>query len=153
MFWKATYHFWLVSLMFIFLWLKKQLIMPYIKMNCHENYFCIIELQCSFHGLGISNIKLWSLFYSTNQLYMVNYSSQLPVFHYDDVTMGVIASLITSLTIVYSTIYSDADQRKHQSSASLAFVWGIHRWPVNSPHTWPVMQKMFPFDDIIMWCI
>ena len=48
--------------------------------------------------------------------------------------MGAIASLITSLTIVYSTIYSDADQRNHQSSASLAFVRGIHRGPVNSPH-------------------
>ena len=50
----------------------------------------------------------------------------------------------------YSTIYSDADQRKHHSSASLAFVWGIHRGPVNSPHKWPVMRKMFPFDDVIM---
>ena len=39
--------------------------------------------------------------------------------------MGTMASQITSLTIVYSTVYSDADQRKHQSSASLAFVWGI----------------------------
>ena len=47
--------------------------------------------------------------------------------HYDDVIMGAIASQITSLTIVYSTIYSDADHRKHQSSASLAFVWGIPR--------------------------
>ena len=64
--------------------------------------------------------------------------------------MGAIASLITSLTIVYSTVYSDADQRKHQSSASLAFVWGIHLGPVNSPHKWPVRRKMFPFDDVIM---
>ena len=64
--------------------------------------------------------------------------------------MGVIASHITSLTIVYSTVYSYADQRKHQSSASLAFVQGIHRGPVNSPHKWPVTQKMFPFDDVIM---
>ena len=47
--------------------------------------------------------------------------------HYDDVRMGAIASQLTSLTIVYSTVYSDADQRKHQSSASLAFVRGIHR--------------------------
>ena len=47
--------------------------------------------------------------------------------HYDDVIMTTIASQITSLTSVYSTVYSDADQRKHQSSASLAFVWGIHR--------------------------
>ena len=53
--------------------------------------------------------------------------------HYGDVTMGTIPSQITSLTIVYSTVYSGADQRKHQSSASLAFVQGIHRGPVNSP--------------------
>ena len=60
---------------------------------------------------------------------------------------------ITSLTIVYSTVYSDAHQKKHQSSASLAFVRGIHRWPVNSPHKWPVTRKMFPFDDVIMICL
>ena len=65
--------------------------------------------------------------------------------------MTTIALQITSLTIVYSTIYSGADQSKHQSSASLAFVWGIHRGPVNSPHKWPVTRKMFPFDDVIMW--
>ena len=70
--------------------------------------------------------------------------------HYDDVRMGAIASQITSLTIVYSIVYSDADQRKHQSSASLAFVRGIHRGPVNSPHKWPDTRKMFPFDDVIM---
>ena len=64
--------------------------------------------------------------------------------------MGMIASQITSLTIVYSTVYSDADHRKHQSSASLAFVRGIHRGPVNSPHKWPATRKMFPFDDVIM---
>ena len=59
-----------------------------------------------------------------------------PPSHYGDVIMGTIASQITSLTIVYSTVYSRADQRKHQSSASLAFVRGIHRGPVNSPHKW-----------------
>ena len=47
--------------------------------------------------------------------------------------MSPAASQITSLTIVYSIDYSGTDQRKHQSSASLAFVWGIHRRPVNSP--------------------
>ena len=64
--------------------------------------------------------------------------------------MSTIASQVSSLRIVYSTVYSDADQRKHQSSASLAFVWGIHRGPVNSPHKWPVTRKIFPFDDGIM---
>ena len=71
-------------------------------------------------------------------------------FHYCDVIMGAVASQITSITIVYSTVYSDADQRKHQSSASLAFVRGIHRGLVNSPHKCPVTRKMFPFDDVIM---
>ena len=47
--------------------------------------------------------------------------------------MGPMASQITSLTIVYSTVYSDSDQRKHQSSASLAFVRGIHRGPGKFP--------------------
>ena len=70
--------------------------------------------------------------------------------HYSDVTMGAMASQITSLTIVYSTIYSDADQRKHQSPALLAFVQGIHRWPVNSTHKWLVTRKMSPYDDVIM---
>ena len=50
----------------------------------------------------------------------------------------------------YSIVCSGADQRKHQSSASLAFVRGIHRWPVNSPHKGPVMQKVFPFHGAIM---
>ena len=70
--------------------------------------------------------------------------------HYDNVKMGTIASQITSLTIVYSTVYLDTDQSKHQSSASPAFVWGIHRGPVNSPHKWTVTRKMFPFEDVIM---
>ena len=47
--------------------------------------------------------------------------------HYNDVIMGAMASQITNLTIVYSTVYAVADQRKHQRSASLDFVRGIHR--------------------------
>ena len=70
--------------------------------------------------------------------------------HYIDVIMTTMASQITSLMVVYSTVSSGADQRKHQSYASLTIVWGIHRWPVNSPHKWPVTRKMFPFDDVIM---
>ena len=70
--------------------------------------------------------------------------------HNNNVIMGAVPSQITSLTIVYSAVYWGTDQRKHQSSASLAFVRGIHQWPVNSPHIWPVTRKMFPFDDVIM---
>ena len=64
--------------------------------------------------------------------------------------MGAMVSQITSITSIYSTVYPGADLRKHQSSASLAFVQGIHRWPVNSAHKRPVTGKMFPFDDVFM---
>ena len=64
--------------------------------------------------------------------------------------MSAMTSQITSHTTVHSTVYSGADQRKHQSSALPAFVGGIHRSPVNSPHKGPVTWKMFPFDDVIM---
>ena len=82
--------------------------------------------------------------------------------HYSDIILTAMASQITSLTIVYPSVYSSADQRKYQSSASLAFVreihrWpalafvrGIHRWPMNFWHKGPVTRKMFPFDDVIM---
>ena len=73
-------------------------------------------------------------------------------YHCNDVIIGTMASQITSLAIVYSTVYSGADQAKHQSSASLAFARGIHWWPVNSPHKGPVTRKMFPFHDVIMRC-
>ena len=84
----------------------------------------------------------WSLF--------IPCSLVLDFDHYDDVIMTMLASQITSLTVVYSIVYSGVNQRKHQSSASLAFVWEIHRGPVNFPHKGPVTRKMFPFDDVIM---
>ena len=103
-----------------------------------SSYFFLPQIGRNYenHTISLLPLPFW------NHVSMVN--------HYSDVIMGTIASEIASLTIVYSTIYSDADQRKHQSSASLAFVWGIHRGPVNSPHKWPVTRKMFPFDDVIM---
>ena len=70
--------------------------------------------------------------------------------HYNDVIMDAMASQFTSLTIVYSTVYSDTDERKHQSYGSLAFVRGIHQWPVNSPQKGPETRKMFPFDDVFV---
>ena len=69
---------------------------------------------------------------------------------YGDVIMAAMASKITGVLIVYSTVCSGADQRKHQSLTPLAFVRGIHRWQVNSPHIGPVTRKMFPFADVIM---
>ena len=72
--------------------------------------------------------------------------------HYSDVITSALASQITRLAIVYLNVYSGADQRKYQNSASLAFVRGIHRWPANSLPKGLVKRKIFPFDDDIM-CI
>ena len=77
---------------------------------------------------------------------------QKPLTHYNAVIMNTVSSQITSLTIVYPNFYSGADQRKHQNSASLAFVRGNYQEPVNSPHKVPVTWKMFPLDDVIMQC-
>ena len=77
----------------------------------------------------------------------VRSSSKGVKFHFTDVIRSTIGAQITSLTIVYSTVYSGADQRKCQSSASQAFVFT--RGPVNSVHKRPVTQKMFPFDDSV----
>ena len=64
--------------------------------------------------------------------------------------MDAMASQFSSVSIVDSAVCSGADQRIYQSSASLAFVRGIHRWPVDSPHKGPVMRTKFPFDNVIM---
>ena len=96
-------------------------------------------------------IRLWWLRENVAGTCWFNSVSIMVADHYNDVIMGAMASQITSLTIVYSTVYSGADQRKHQSSAWLAFVGGIRRGQVNSPHKGPVTRKIFPFDDVIMW--
>ena len=63
--------------------------------------------------------------------------------HYSDAIMCAMASQITSLTIVYSTVYSGAGHRKTPNLRVTGLCWGIHRWPVNSPHKWPVTRKIF----------
>ena len=70
--------------------------------------------------------------------------------HYSNVLMSAMASQITNVLIVCSAVCSGADQRKHQSSALLAFVGGIHQLPVDSPHKGPVSRKMFPFADAML---
>ena len=94
-----------------------------------------------------SVLNVWNMF---NNVWLRINISQIIMWHCNDVIMSAVASQITSLTIVYSSVYSGTDQRKYQSSASLAFVWVIHRWPVNSPDKWPVTWKIFPFHDVIM---
>ena len=70
--------------------------------------------------------------------------------HYSDLTMSTMTSQITSISTVCSVICSGKLQRKHQSSASLAFLRGINQWLVDSPNGGPVTRKMFPLDDVIM---
>ena len=81
--------------------------------------------------------------WSTTQCNRLNQCYPAAIFLYSDVIMDAMAPQITSLMIVYSTVYSGTDQRKRQSSASLAFAQGIHRWPLNSSHKWPVTRKCF----------
>ena len=98
--------------------------------------------------LGVNHTGDFNAMYPGHKLRLGNES--LEVLHYSDVIMDAIASQTTSLTIVYSTVYSGADHRKYQSSPSLAFVRGIHSWPVIPPHKWQVTRKICPFDDVIM---
>ena len=70
--------------------------------------------------------------------------------HYSDIMMSAMASQITSVSIVCSTVCLGAQQRKHQSSVSLAFVRGIHWWLVDSPHKGPVTRNIFPVADVFL---
>ena len=65
--------------------------------------------------------------------------------------MSAMASQITGVSIVCLSVCLGADKRKYPSAVSLDFVRGILRWPVDSSHKWPVTQKMFPFDDVILY--
>ena len=93
----------------------------------------IIQIRWKIHFALIQSRVKWSLWYVAHGMCK----------HYNDVIMSAMTFQITSLTSVYSTLYSGADLRTHQSSASLAFVGGIHRWPVNSPHKGSVTRKYF----------
>ena len=97
--------------------------------NENEWILITISLVCSK-----GSNEQYSIIGSENGLAPIRWQAIIWATHYTDVIMTTMASQITSLTVVYSTVYLDADQRKHQSSASLAFVWGIHRdrW---IPHT------------------
>ena len=102
--------------------------------------------MCSSYYASIPHFELsLTTLHSYPKALHSNYDSDKSneTFHYKDVIMSSMESQITSLKIVCSTGYSGADQRKHESSALLAFVRGIHRWPVNSPHKGPVTRKMF----------
>ena len=114
--------------------------------KCDDDIFAFMK---SCFKLGSWNLKqlVFSLLKSQTLICLVCWSF---INHYSDVIMGAMVYQITILMISYSTVYSVTDQRKHQSSASLAFVWGTLRWPMNSRHKGPVTWKMFAFHDVIM---
>ena len=122
--------------------------------SCGYSWISVFTLQAEMKNDMCDDMSLWlpwSFFMCVYQTPLETpFVFHLDKYHYSDVIMGTIASQITSVSIVYLAISTGADQRKHQSSASLAFVRGIHRGPVNSPHKWPVMRKTFSFDDVIM---
>ena len=112
--------------------------------------------ECFGHTMSMTTqfmCKPMYLMYAVPQGLFWQRIQSCQLIHYSDAMTSAMASLITSLTIVYSTVYSGEDKKTHKSSASLAFVRGIHNWPVNSPHKWPVTRKMFPFDAVIMWSL
>ena len=112
----------------------------YVDSPCHKASLVCVNLHCRdryfLWSKVIDSILFWlpaSFTRKGNQCQFCQLWNSLN--HYNDVILSAMASQITSLMTVYSSVYS-ADQRKQQSSASLAFVGGIHRWPVNSPHKW-----------------
>ena len=110
---------------------------------------CENEINRSTHW-GRDRMPKWQKIFHWSFFLRFRSTKSQHSFHCNDVIMSAMSSQITSLTNVYSSVYLDADQRKHQSSASLAFVRWIHRRPVNSPHKGPVTRKMFSFDDVLM---
>ena len=72
--------------------------------------------------------------------------------HYSDVIMGAMVSLITSLTIVYSTVYQTQIKENIKAPRHWPLCGKFPGPPVNSPNKWPVTRKMFPFDNVIMNC-
>ena len=127
----------------ILVWLDKFTFMSIMRLICF-----LFHHQMWLHSLAFTSTDVKDTSFTLFDQYDINRMAIL--WHYNDVIMRTMASQITIVSVGYSTIYSGTKQRKHQSSASLAFVKGIHRWPVNSPHKWPVTRKMFPFDDAIM---
>ena len=128
-----------------FRWHRFKNMLDLIKQSAHKmSSFC----QCTESCSNVPSVKI-TIIWSTLAAMPLGAKSYTAM-HYNKVIMGALASQIASLARVYLAVKLGANQIKHQSSASLAFVRGIHRRPVNSPHKRPATRKMFPFDDVIM---
>ena len=122
-----------ISLFIWITWLYKQVFMIHsdIPHTSKISVMCILlpvsnvypsDSAIAFNLFGDNHARHWMLYHQ-----MLLIVSMGPWTHYIDVIMTIMTSLITSLTDVYSNVNSDADQRKNQSPASLAFVGGIYR--------------------------
>ena len=110
---------------------------------------------------GIWN-RIWQYSYAVHHLWYANgfivvgycllgvNSRRCSTQHYSHVILSAMKPQITGVLIVYWSVYSGLDQRKHQNSTSLTFERGIHWWPENLPHKGSVTQKMHLSDDVIM---
>ena len=143
--WNSRERFWFKhSSLFVEVLTYSQMV------SCHIYALsCMISSFFLYLYHNMWSIYIWK-YYGSYYFYSTAYHLPWGKPHHSDVIMRAMASQVTGVSIVYSVIYSSADQRKLQSSPSLAFVRGTHRWPVNSPHKGPVTRKMFPFNDIIM---
>ena len=121
-----------------------------IWLSNFTNVWCYCKYIQLRHQFGYIN-SLYTPFFRISKLNEWHHAFKNESYHYNDVIMSTMASQITIPTIFYLIVYSDADQRKHQSAAWLAFVRGIHRWPGKSPHKGSVTRKMFSLIHSLAW--
>ena len=131
------------------MWIYVSLMKMYLKMpSVKWQLFCLSNFAWTSYGNWAPMIKIQSsLNQNVNIFFEVNPFANVYAITVKTNTM---ASQITGILTVCSILCSGAHQRKCQSSASLAFVRGIHQSPADSPHKGPVMQELFPVDDVIM---
>ena len=118
--------------------------MAWIKTISLKNH----GMQLLTHALTLLNSYFPGLMAAISQTTFSNAFFMNGNFHYNHVIMSAMASQITSITIVYSTVYS---MRKSKEISKPRVTGLCDRWLVNSPHKGPITRKMFPFDDVIMW--
>ena len=129
----------------------------YSGRNLVEFQLNILSFSCIFIDENACNGQRFVASFGLQPKYLIHFRSVCctpliysPYTVHSPLQWRQMASQITAVMIVYSTVCSGADHTKHQSSASLACVRGIHRWPVNSPHKSPVTRKMFLFYNDVM---
>ena len=121
---------------------------------CAMNIWAQFPLSTMLNGYSLHLKSVWhtssNLVCSGNRLMGHYLIGHIQPIHYSDVIISATASEVTTVSIVCSTVCSETDQRIQQSSAPLAFMKGIHRWQVYSPHKRPVARKSLSFHDVIM---